>query len=108
MMKLTAVFIILVKLAIWCRGEHSMQMSKSYYTFPLKQNMRWQTITETRLLKKTGPPQRTEFRISATVPLEAGIASLSETVTMPAGTFKNCLKITMSGSTMKDAVIMLV
>lgn len=70
---------------------------------PPRQHMRWQAVTETRLLKKTGPPQSTEFRITATVPLEAEIVSLSETVTVPAGTFKNCLEIAMSGSTMKDA-----
>ncbi len=35
--------------------------------------------------------------------MEVTVASLSETVSVPAGTFGNCLKITRSGSMMKDA-----
>lgn len=71
--------------------------------YPPVLDANWETITETRLLKKTGPPQKTEFRIVAKVPLEVKIESLNETVDVPAGIFNNCLKISMTGSTMKDA-----
>lgn len=63
----------------------------------------WQQSTTTKLLKKTGPPQKTVFEIFAEVLLESKIESLNETVKVPAGTFKNCMKITMYGSSFKDA-----
>jgi hypothetical protein len=63
----------------------------------------WQQSTVTKLLKKTGPPQKTVFEIFAKVDLEARIESLEEIVDVPAGRFKNCMKITMSGSSFKDA-----
>ena len=71
--------------------------------YPPQIDANWETITETRLLKKTGPPQKTEFKIKAKVPLDVTIESLNETVNVPAGIFYNCLKITMTGSIMKDA-----
>lgn len=64
---------------------------------------RWEAYSETRLLKKTGPPQKTEFKIVAKVPLDVTVESLTETVSVPAGIFNNCLKIRMTGSMMKDA-----
>lgn len=70
---------------------------------PLELNTNWETTSQTRLLKKTGPPQKTEFRIVARVPLDVLVESLSETVSVPAGIFSNCLKIRMTGSMMKDA-----
>jgi len=63
----------------------------------------WEYTTITRLLKKTGPPQKTEFKILAEVPLEIKIESLNETVIVPAGRFINCMKISMSGFAFKDA-----
>lgn len=63
----------------------------------------WQDETLTKLLQKTGPPQKTLFKIIAKVPIEVKVESLTDTVTVPAGTFENCLKITMSGSVYKDA-----
>ncbi len=70
---------------------------------PLVLNDNWETYSKTRLLKKTGPPQKTEFRIVAKVPLDVTVESLDETVNVPAGVFSNCVKITMTGSMMKDA-----
>lgn len=70
---------------------------------PLELNAKWEANSQTRLLKKTGPPQKTEFRIVARVPLEVTVDSLSDTVRVPAGIFSNCLKIRMTGSMMKDA-----
>ena len=63
----------------------------------------WEQTTLTKLLKKTGPPQKTEFKIIAKVPTQAKIESINETITVPAGQFENCLKLTTSGSTFKDA-----
>ena len=70
---------------------------------PLQLNDNWETTSETRLLKKTGPPQKTEFRIIAKVPLDVTVEAVDEIVNVPAGIFNNCLKIKMSGSMMKDA-----
>lgn len=66
-------------------------------------NAEWQQATVTRLLKKTGPPQKTVFEIFAKVLLDTKIESLDEIINVPAGRFENCMKITMSGSTFKDA-----
>lgn len=63
----------------------------------------WLDATSTKLLQKTGPPQKTLFKIIANVPLDVKIESLTETITVPAGTFENCLKVSMSGSVYKDA-----
>ncbi len=63
----------------------------------------WQQPTVTRLLKKTGPPQKTIFEIFAKVDLDTKVESLDDVVEVPAGRFKNCMKITMSGSSFKDA-----
>jgi len=70
---------------------------------PLVANKKWEQSTTTKLLKKTGPPQKTVFEIFAKVDLEAKIESLDDVVSVPAGIFKNCMKITMSGSSFKDA-----
>lgn len=70
---------------------------------PIKVDTTWEQKTFTRLLKKTGPPQKTEFKIIAEVPLDVKIESLTETVHVPAGEFKDCMQITMKGSAMKDA-----
>jgi len=63
----------------------------------------WNYTTITKLLKKTGPPQKTEFKILAEVPLEIKIESMNETVTVAAGRFNNCMKISMNGFAFKDA-----
>ncbi len=66
-------------------------------------NTIWEQSTITKLLKKTGPPQKTVFEIFAKVNLDARIESLDDVVNVPAGHFKNCMKITMKGSSFKDA-----
>lgn len=70
---------------------------------PHVMNTTWEQSTTTKLLKKTGPPQKTVFEIFAKVDLEAKVVSLDDVVIVPAGRFKNCMKITMSGSSFKDA-----
>ena len=72
-------------------------------SFPLQEKTMWEQLTTTKLLKKTGPPQKTEFKIVAEVPMEVEIESMNEVVSVPAGKFEQCMKITMSGSTYKDA-----
>lgn len=70
---------------------------------PISVNTEWKQSTTTKLLKKTGPPQKTEFKIIAEVPVEVKIESMDEVVSVPAGRFERCMKVTMSGSTFKDA-----
>jgi uncharacterized protein DUF3108 len=70
---------------------------------PLTVGTEWEQTTITKLLKKTGPPQKTVFEIFAKVPLEVKVESLTETVTVAAGNFQNCMKITMSGFEFKNA-----
>ncbi|MCG8379699.1 MAG: hypothetical protein MI865_09525 [Proteobacteria bacterium] len=70
---------------------------------PVSVDTQWQQFTTTRLLKKTGPPQKTVLRIIAEVPMEVKIESMDAEVTVPAGNFKQCMKISMNGSTFKDA-----
>ncbi len=70
---------------------------------PFVIDKKWEQITYTKLLKKTGPPQRTEFKIIAEVPLEIKIESMDDTVIVPAGQFGKCMRIKMTGSAYKDA-----
>lgn len=69
----------------------------------VKPGRQWQQHTVTKLLRKTGPPQKTVFEITATVPVQVKVESINETVMVPAGRFEHCLKLNMSGSTFKDA-----
>ncbi len=64
---------------------------------------KWEETTTTKLLQKTGPPQKTVFKIIAEVPLDVQIESLTETVDVPAGRFENCMKVSMEGFVFKDA-----
>ena len=70
---------------------------------PFAINTKWEQLTTTKLLKKTGPPQKTVFKIIAKVPLEIKIESLDDTVVVPAGQFNNCMRIKMIGSSYKNA-----
>ncbi len=63
----------------------------------------WEQTTVTKLLKKTGPPQKTVLKIIADVPLEVKVESMNETVSVLAGRFDRCMKVTMSGFAFKDA-----
>ena len=71
--------------------------------FPLAEETSWEEMTVTRLLEKSGPPQKTEFKIVANVPMEGKIVSLNEVVHVPAGRFDRCIKVEMRGSAFKDA-----
>jgi len=69
----------------------------------LEKNTQWQDISQTRLLVKTGPPVKTEFKIEAQIPLEISIDSTDDTVSVPAGNFHHCIKLTKQGAEFKDA-----
>lgn len=70
--------------------------------YPLKIGTTWKDQTTTFLLQKSGPPQDTLFRIQEPVQLEYKITSVSDLVNVPAGTFKNCVKIEAAGRAHAD------
>ena len=82
---------------VFLRDEHFI------LRYPLKESKQWQDVTATKLLIKTGPPQKTEFKIEAEIPLKVLIDALDETIVVPAGIFHHCIKITKQGSEFKDA-----
>ena len=73
------------------------------FSYPLENGSKWQDITQTKLLVKTGPPQKTEFKVVAEIPLEISIDSTDDTVSVPAGIFHHCIKLTKQGAEFKDA-----
>ena len=79
--------------------------SSGEYLFPLpiQKEQKWRGHTRSQVLIKTGPPQKTEFRITARVPVVSVIQSTNEKITVPAGTFENCIKVHLSGSTFHNA-----
>jgi uncharacterized protein DUF3108 len=56
----------------------------------------WKQTTVTKLLKKQG------LEIVAEIPLEIKVESFNETVSVPAGLFTNCMKISMNGFEFKN------
>jgi hypothetical protein len=73
------------------------------FQFPLQVGTEWQDTTISKALIKTGPPQKTEFHIVARVPVTARIDSMTDTVKVPAGTFKNCMRVNISGDAFTNA-----
>ncbi|MGH8120941.1 MAG: hypothetical protein ACRESK_10045 [Gammaproteobacteria bacterium] len=73
------------------------------FRFPLAVGQEWQDTTISRALVKTGPPQKTEFHINAVIPVLVRIDSLTDTVTVPAGIFPDCMRITRKGNTYANA-----
>ena len=57
--------------------------------YPLQVSKQWQDITSTKLLVKTGPPQKTVFKIEAKIPLKVLIDALDETIVVPAGILRS-------------------
>ncbi len=62
----------------------------------------WEDTTLTKLLKKTVPSQKSAFELIVEIPIEVKIESLNETVTVSAGRFYNCMKVSMEGFDFKD------
>ena len=73
------------------------------FQFPVQVGTQWQDTTVSRALIKTGPPQKTEFHIVAKVPVTANIDSMTDTVKVPAGIFKNCMRVNISGDAFTNA-----
>ena len=63
----------------------------------------WRQTTVTSVLEKTGPPQRTEYRIIVPLEIHNTIESLNDQVQVPAGNFHRCIRIKGIGSTNVDA-----
>lgn len=92
------------------RREKTIDLDTDYtdtdqylFQFPLQVGTAWESSVISKALIKTGPPQKTEFHIRARVPVTARIASLTDTVTVPAGTFENCLRIESRGDSFINA-----
>jgi hypothetical protein len=82
---------------VFTKDEHYV------FKYPLTIGTEWEKVTLTRLLIKTGSPQKTVFKIIAEVPVISRVESVSDTVKVPAGIFHNCVKITMKGHAYKNA-----
>ena len=57
----------------------------------------WTEITQTRVLENTGSPWETKFQILEPVTVTYSIADRAAEVSVPAGTFRKCLKIVSYG-----------
>ena len=73
------------------------------FSYPLENGNQWQDITLTKLLVKTGPPQKTNFKIVVQIPIEISIDSTDDTVFVPAGKFHHCIKLIKKGAKFIDA-----
>ena len=82
---------------VFTRDEHYV------FRYPLTTGSEWNTVTLTRLLKKTGPPQKTEFQIVAEVPVTSRVEATDDTINVPAGLFHGCVRIRMQGYAYKNA-----
>lgn len=71
--------------------------------YPLEKGSQWQDTTQTRLLVKTGPPQKTEFKIEAEISLDVSVDAIDDTISVPAGIIPHCIKIIKQGAEFKDA-----
>lgn len=86
-------------------GEHTRRVDLNHpvFKFPLIIGKQWQDTTISRVLFKTGPPQKTEFRISAQIPVTARIESMTDEISVPAGTFAGCMRIALKGNAFINA-----
>lgn len=66
------------------------------------QGTTWEQTVFTRVLENTGPPWETLFRIVEPVPMNFVIESSNASVTVPAGEFNQCLKVTGVGEANVD------
>ena len=73
------------------------------FHFPLQVGTEWHDSTISKALIKTGPPQKTEFHIVAEIPVMASIASMTDTVRVPAGTFEKCMRVNIVGDAFTNA-----
>jgi len=90
--------------------EKTIDMDSTYtqenhyiFRFPLIVGTTWEEVIPSKLLVKTGPPQKTEFHIVARVPVTATIESMTDSVQVPAGNFSNCMRVHFSGDAFTNA-----
>lgn len=79
------------------------ELDRYILKFPLTTGTQWQDFQKTKVLIKTGPPVKTEFHIVGKIPVNTSIDSLTERVSVPAGTFDNCMRVTTSGDAFINA-----
>lgn len=77
--------------------------NRYHFRYPLEVGQQWKSDTYSRVLIKVGPPQKTEFRIVSRIPVKVTIESLSDSVRVEAGKFKNCMRVRTKGSRMVNA-----
>ncbi|MEM7466923.1 MAG: hypothetical protein AAF387_08570 [Pseudomonadota bacterium] len=68
----------------------------------IKPGTRWQQNMFSRVLENTGPPWETLFRIVEPVSVSFEVASVEAEVAVPAGQFKDCVKIVGKGEANVD------
>ena len=84
--------------------EKRIESNQHYvFKFPLEVGKTWNDKSFSQVLIKTGPPQKTVFRITANLPVNVTVESMDETVKVPAGEFKDCILISLKGSGFHDA-----
>jgi hypothetical protein len=57
----------------------------------------WERPTQTIVLENSGPPWETLFRITRPLTLEYTVASTTDVVRVPAGEFRDCLRVVGTG-----------
>ncbi|MBT8446060.1 MAG: hypothetical protein KJO38_02860 [Gammaproteobacteria bacterium] len=70
---------------------------------PIDSQTSWRATSYTQALERTGPPQETLYRISAPVKMSYEVQSTDDTVEVPAGTFRDCLRVNGTGEVNIDA-----
>ena len=73
------------------------------FRFPLQAGMEWEDSRDSKVLIKTGPPQKTEFHISASIPVTVKIESMDDVIKVPAGTFTGCMRVRTKGNSFVNA-----
>lgn len=85
------------------RTDEILEINRYLFQYPLEKGRQWQSETYSRVLMRIGPPQKTEFQIVAKVPVAVMIESMTDTVKVPAGVFKNCMRIKSKGKSFINA-----
>ncbi len=83
--------------------DETTEQDRYLLKFPLEKGATWQSETFSRVLIRIGPPQKTEFRIVALVPVRVEVESTTDTVKVEAGTFENCVRIRQTGTKFHNA-----
>lgn len=104
-------YILVDEQGVFLKGREKTVALDTQYTdvgrylfrFPLQAGNTWEETVLSKVLIKTGPPQKTEFHIETRVPVEVTIESMNDSVEVPAGTFTNCMRISLNGSAFTDA-----